>query len=362
MEKNKEKEQKNMGKKKSPHLFKKAFCLGFSFLLLGFAGSASAAFFYFSPAQGNFYQNENFTAGIFVNADVPINAAEGQMTFPTEFLEVISLDYSQTSGSAVNLWVQNPSFSNAGESGNVSFAGVILNPGFTGPAGKILDVVFRVKKAGSVDLGFTDFAILANDGLGTNVSAPGQNAQFTLLPARTVSQEPLQSGITQNKENIKKVEEKVTSLENKINEISEAPTIESRTLLVWNMFPQWLKIGILGLVGMATLILILAILSFGIIVLIWMWSRVWHKRRTIRSFLKHLPGNVQRFFRRIFVTLGWAGEEFEGDVKYGFKLVKRDLKVATNSRSLGRVMDYYWNSILKIIKRFRKRNFPRPGE
>jgi len=151
-------------------------------LFFGILSQTEAAYFYFSPDKGSYYKNENFKVSVFVNSDISINAAEAIINFPTEYLEAATVN-NIVNNSIIDLWVQKPSFSNAGNTGNVRFEGVILNPGYSGPNGKLLEITFRIKKEGAAELNFDGFSILANDGLGTNVSTPGANASFVLLPA-----------------------------------------------------------------------------------------------------------------------------------------------------------------------------------
>ena len=65
--------------------------------------------------------------------DQPMNAAQGEISFPTGELEVLSV--SKTN-SILNLWVQDPTFSNY--DGTVDFSGVAVNPGFQGNNGTVL--------------------------------------------------------------------------------------------------------------------------------------------------------------------------------------------------------------------------------
>ena len=148
--------------------------------------SAQAAYFKISPSSGNYYKGENFEVRILVNSDVAINAVSGVLTFPTKNLGVIEVNKKN---SLINLWIREPSFSNAGEFGNVRFEGVILNPGFIGSDGRVLNILFRVKDKGVANVEFVQSMILANDGQGTNVIAPSGAAGFILLP-----QKPLPAG------------------------------------------------------------------------------------------------------------------------------------------------------------------------
>jgi len=135
-----------------------------------------AATAYFSPASGSFAEGKNFTVNIFVNTkDVAINNAEAVISFPSDLLEVVSVSKS---GSIFSLWVEEPTFSNS--AGTISFNGGVPTPGYTGAAGKLVGVVFRVKKAGMASLTFSSAAVRANDGLGTDVFTGGGSASLNL--------------------------------------------------------------------------------------------------------------------------------------------------------------------------------------
>ncbi len=140
---------------------------------------------YFSPASASYPVDRNFTVSVRVSTSQAMNAAEGKISFPTAKLQVVSV--SKT-GSIFNLWVQEPSFSNAGGSGNVSFEGVVLNPGFTGD-GKILDIVFRVQSEGSAAVNFASGSVLANDGQGTSLPVDFRAGNYFLQKA-TAAPEP----------------------------------------------------------------------------------------------------------------------------------------------------------------------------
>ena len=131
---------------------------------------------YLSPATGGYKTGQTFSAGVFVSsAEVALNAVSGVINFPQDKLEVISLSKS---GSLISLWVSEPGFSNT--SGAVNFEGIVLNPGFTGSGGRILTINFKVKAAGGASLTFSSAAILANDGLGTNILTGMGGAKYDL--------------------------------------------------------------------------------------------------------------------------------------------------------------------------------------
>lgn len=137
---------------------------------------ANAANLYFSPSSGSHAVGAVLSVSVYVSsADQAMNAASGIILFPQDKLEVSSLSKM---GSIFGLWVQEPSFSNSG--GTINFEGIVLNPGFTGPAGKILTINFRVKAAGQASLTFSSGSALANDGKGTNILTGLGNATFSL--------------------------------------------------------------------------------------------------------------------------------------------------------------------------------------
>ncbi len=68
-------------------------------------------------------------------------------------------------GSIINFWTVEPK----GNTTRVRFEGVVLNPGFQGTRGKLFSFSLIGKRAGTIVASFSDGAILANDGQGTNI-------------------------------------------------------------------------------------------------------------------------------------------------------------------------------------------------
>ena len=178
-------------------------------LILVFFGAQSvdAASLILSPSSGSYHQGENFTVSVLLNTDQPANAVYGIVAYPTKYINVISVN---NTNSIIDFWVNKPSFSNFGNSGNITFEGIILNPGFTGSGGKIANIVFRAKEQGSADIKITELAILANDGLGTNIASVGGQSNFVFTS-------PLPPG--QNKP---PVGEKVNIIDKKLTAYHEA--------------------------------------------------------------------------------------------------------------------------------------------
>lgn len=105
------------------------------------------------------------TLSVVLNSEgIAINNAEAKIIFPADLLEVVSINKR---GSIFSLWVEEPAYSNV--TGILTFNGGIPTPGFTGSYGTAISVVVKAKKTGRADLIFSDAAVRANDGLGTNV-------------------------------------------------------------------------------------------------------------------------------------------------------------------------------------------------
>lgn len=317
-----------------------------------FAAPAHAAGLYFSPAAGSYRQNENFTVAVLVSADAPISAIQGTVTFPTEYLEALEI-VRNGMNSIVDLWVEKPSLSNFGESGNVSFAGVVLNPGFAGPSGKIIEIVFRAKKSGSATLAFTDFAVLANDGLGTDVATLGGAGNLTLLPPRQVPPESRETPGSARDLNV--ITKKIVSLEEELERIG-APSA-SGVLAIWDVLPRWIQLSVLLLMGAAALVLSLIVLSLGIVVLFWFWSHAWYRKDDLARWFRHAALRMRRLVRSALVFVRLSERELAGDVHYAAKELRRDVEEAKEyPTTFGKIFRNYWVSIGRIVKRFLSRN------
>ena len=126
---------------------------------------ANAASLGISPSTISRTVGSTFSTVIYLSSsDKAANAASGIVTFPKDKLEVVSISKSN---SVINLWVQEPTFSNS--QGDIHFEGIVLNPGYTGNNGTVLTVTFRTKSAGTANIKFLSGSVLANDGSGTNI-------------------------------------------------------------------------------------------------------------------------------------------------------------------------------------------------
>ncbi len=118
----------------------------------------------FSPSTGSYNVGDTINVKVYIGTDSKsVNAIASNIKYPKETLSLLSI--SKT-GSIINLWAQEPSFSN-GE-GVASFEGVMLN-GYIGNSGNAVTLVFKAKAEGEARISFNSASVLANDGNGTEV-------------------------------------------------------------------------------------------------------------------------------------------------------------------------------------------------
>lgn len=305
--------------------------------VLFFATDTEAASLYFSPLSGTFSINENFTVRVLVNTDAAVNAVSGLINFPTEYLEVISLN---TAGSAIDFWVQDPSFSNRGVSGNVHFEGVILNPGYTGTQGRMLNIVFRAKKLGTTSISFNELSILANDGAGTNIASASGSASFSFIDAPA----------SQPKSGLDELEEKINTLAGKepIVIVQESAPPDSFIEFL-NSLPLWIKVVAFISIGFASLVFLFISLSFFVITLIWFVGHFRHKGAWMakRSII-----TIKNIFRKPFAFLGFAKKELEGDIAYSIFEIEEQFKQIKTAPSFVSLVKSYRSAVFRIIRRF----------
>ncbi len=145
-----------------------------------FPGDVRAATLYLVPASKNIHTGQAFTVAVDVSSvDQAMNAVSGDITFPSNRLQVLSISKSN---SIISLWVRDPSFTNSTGGGDVHFEGIVLNPGYTGSAGSVITITFQAVAPGSAAVAFSDGSVLANDGNGTNILTAMQSAAFTITP------------------------------------------------------------------------------------------------------------------------------------------------------------------------------------
>ncbi len=135
----------------------------------------AAGSFSLSPAGGTYTADSVFTINLLANTGgQAVNAGEAAIAFPADKLEVVNISQS---GSIFTLWPTPP----AAASGQISFAGGVASPGWSGNSGLLLSITFRAKRAGQATVGVSSGQLLLNDGSGTKLSPGLGKAEFTLL-------------------------------------------------------------------------------------------------------------------------------------------------------------------------------------
>lgn len=135
----------------------------------------AAGSFSLSPSGGTYATDSVFTINLLANTGgQAVNAGEAAITFPADKLEVVNISQS---GSIFTLWPTPP----AAASGQISFAGGVAAPGWSGNSGLLLSITFRAKRAGQATVGVNSGQLLLNDGSGTKMAPGLGRAEFTLL-------------------------------------------------------------------------------------------------------------------------------------------------------------------------------------
>ncbi len=149
--------------------------IGFILTFTTYVAEVTAASLLVSPSTGVYPTGSTFSARVVVNTSgSSINAAEGTLKFNPQELAVVAIDRQS---SIFNLWVTEPEFSNS--AGTVTFSGG-LPSGYTGSAGTVFTVTFRVIASGTVRLSYLDGVVLANDGKGTNILSGMSGGTYTI--------------------------------------------------------------------------------------------------------------------------------------------------------------------------------------
>lgn len=151
----------------------------FLLLLPGF--DAQAATLFLSTKSENVTIGDKFEVEVKINSeDIGFNAAQATIQFPKDILEVATLD---SASSIFNIWLQDPVFSN--QDGSINFIGGSTS-GFAGKSLEILKIAFKVKGSGTANLVFTDGAVTASDGSGTNILSAMKGIKIVSVPRQEI--------------------------------------------------------------------------------------------------------------------------------------------------------------------------------
>jgi hypothetical protein len=138
---------------------------------------ADGGVLYLIPTSGIHAIGDTFDVQILADSGGrSINAAEADLAFDPE---VLSVERISTDGSLLQSWPTPVSFSN--DTGSVTFSGLI-NGKYTGTNGLLITVTFRALRNIESKIRLASGAILAADGLETNIITSMRSAVFTIQP------------------------------------------------------------------------------------------------------------------------------------------------------------------------------------
>ncbi len=135
---------------------------GLLWLLLLLPASSDAATIQVLPPQESAVVGSIVSVPVTFSTEDPVNAVSAVIAFPS-FLEPISVTVV---GSPISLWIVAPSIN--APANTVAAEGIILGEGIVGTA-TLLTVQARVRGPGEGYVFFERAAVLAHDGLGTNI-------------------------------------------------------------------------------------------------------------------------------------------------------------------------------------------------
>lgn len=143
--------------------------------ILAFAVDAKAAIIFFEPAQTTKAVGETFTVNVRLNTEgEAINAVELGFLYPG----VLRVRSVSKAGSAIQLWVQEPSFTGAA----ITFIGGAPG-GIRSSSALIGRITFEARALGEGGLGLTsDSSVLLNDGSGTAANLKIASTLFKIDP------------------------------------------------------------------------------------------------------------------------------------------------------------------------------------
>ena len=139
---------------------------------------ASAAFTVIGPTKDSAVGDSLSVTISAASASQAINAVSGSI----QVSGGATISSVSKQGSIVDFWTTEPHI----VGNRIVFEGVVLNPGYQGGNGKLFTVVLGARKEGVAVVSFSDGAILANDGLGSNIIGSLPSGSFRIVAATSV--------------------------------------------------------------------------------------------------------------------------------------------------------------------------------
>lgn len=138
---------------------------------------AEGASLFVTPEKGSYAIGDTFEVQIRADtAGEAVNAAEAELHFNTSNLEVEKIS---TEGSLLQSWSTEPSFSNT--DGIIQFAGWMKEK-YVGNNGLLLTITFKALRNSMSGARLAAGAIIAADGVGSNIISTMRSAAFSIAP------------------------------------------------------------------------------------------------------------------------------------------------------------------------------------
>jgi len=152
--------------------------LGNFFVFMASSTRAAGATLYLAPNTGSYTVGKiiKVRAGVNSGGGAGINTVGATIKYDPSYLTVSNL---ATDATIIELWQKKPAAAN----GSITLAGGL--PGaYKGSAGALVDISFKVLKAGVTTVSYTAGEVFAADGMGTNIYNGGGSATYTLEDAK----------------------------------------------------------------------------------------------------------------------------------------------------------------------------------
>lgn len=157
------------------------FLAGFIYAVSAMSVRAAEGSLYMLPERGSYSIGETFVVSVLADSGgEPISAAEAELTFNSDGLEVLDIS---TKDSIMESWPTEPTYSNT--AGTIRFAGWAKEQ-YSGNAGLLVSITFRALRNSASNMQLAAGAILAADGVGTNIITSMKSGLYTVEPKKTV--------------------------------------------------------------------------------------------------------------------------------------------------------------------------------
>lgn len=155
-------------------LLKKTLILLLLFLNFLISFNVSAANISLESEKRSFYSGDEFEIAVFLDVDnEEVNAIDGSIIFPSESLELLNINESN---SIISLWIEKPKLNDS----SIIFSG-IMPGGYSSNKGMLFSLVFLAKNNSQGKIDFKDIKILQNDGQATESLVNSSSFSFDIL-------------------------------------------------------------------------------------------------------------------------------------------------------------------------------------